>query len=270
MKRQILISGDLQSQEFAGLAAWLSDWPNVELIRAERISDISTASVANVDIILLCAARPGRFSVDEVEAFRQRNPLAQLIQIFGPWCIGEARTGPVPDGLQRMAWYEWSYRLPSVIEDGSPVPSTSSPQEQVFASLGELTGDGPSASVGIWAGTAADFDYLRSACHALGHTATWLRAEQHLTPGELDAAVGIVPGTDGPEFAELSRWFATFPLIPKIACLGGPTWEDWQKAQSCGVTAILGQPFRLADLATLLQPHADCGILPLVNQPSSR
>lgn len=261
-KRQVLISGDLQAQEFAGLVAWLSDWPSIELHTEE-----TSPAVGNVDLILLCAARPGRFSGDEVEAFRQSNPLAQLIQIFGPWCIGEARTGPVPDGLRRMAWYEWSYRLPEVIEGGSPMPATSAPQEQALASLGELTTAGPSATVGILSTTAADFDYLRSACHTLGHSAKWLSTEESSKTNDLDALIGIVPGTDGTEFDELCRWFLAIPATSKILCLGAATWEDWQKAQSCGVTAILGQPFRLADLATLLKPQADCGILPLVNRP---
>ncbi|PQO33249.1 hypothetical protein C5Y96_10370 [Blastopirellula marina] len=261
-KRQVLISGDLESREFEGLAAWLSTWPSIELHAEE-----ATQWVANFDLILLCAARPGRFSAAEVEALRQRNPLAQLIQIFGPWCIGEARTGPVPDGLQRMGWFEWSYRLPDVIEGRSIVPATSAPQEQALASLAELSVDGPSAEVGILATTAADFDYLRLACRALGHSARWLATEESTGTSALDALVGIVPGTDGAEFAELCRWFQAIPAAAKILCLGAVTWEDWQKAQSCGVTAILGQPFRLVDLATLLKPQADCGILPLVNRP---
>ncbi|QDU75514.1 hypothetical protein Pan97_25470 [Bremerella volcania] len=261
-KRQILISGDLDSQEFDGLAAWLSTWPSIELHAEE-----AAPWVANFDLILLCAARPGRFSAADVEMLRQRNPLAQLIQIFGPWCIGEARTGPVPDGIQRMAWFEWSYRLPEAIEGLSPVPATSSPQEQALASLAEVSIDGPSAAVGILATTAADYDYLRSACSALGYSARWLSTEEPTKANDLDALVGIVPGTDGAEFAELCRWFLAIPAAAKILCLGAPSWEDWQKAQSCGVTAILGQPFRLADLATLLKPQADCGILPLVNRP---
>lgn len=261
-KRQVLISGDLDSHEFEGLAAWLSTWPSIELHAEE-----ATQWVANFDLILLCAARPGRFSAADVEALRQRNPLAQLVQIFGPWCIGEARTGPVPDGLQRMAWFESSYRLPALIEGRSTVPATSAPQEQALASLSELPSDDPSATIGIWATTAADFDYLRSACRALGHLPLRLSSDQSWKSNDLDALLGIVPGTDGDEFTELSRSFQAIPVTTKVLCLGAVTWEDWQKAQSCGVTAILGQPFRLVDLATLLKPPADCGILPLVNRP---
>ncbi|MFN3151499.1 hypothetical protein [Bremerella sp.] len=260
--RQVLISGDLESQEFDGLAAWLSAWPSVELHAEE-----ATQWVAHFDIILLCAARPGRFSAADVEALRQRNPLAQLIQVFGPWCIGEARTGPVPDGIGRMAWYEWSYRLPDVLAGRSVIPATSSPQEQALASLAEIETGGHPAQVGIVAHTAADFDYLRSACRALGHSAMWLSTEESPQTNDLDALMGVVPGTNGAEFAELGRWFQGTKAATKILCLGAPTWEDWLKAQSCGVTAILGQPFRLADLATLLKPQADCGILPLVNRP---
>lgn len=261
-KRQVLISGDLEAQEFEGLAAWLSEWPSIQL-HAEEASPW----VANFDVILLCAARPGRFSAADVEALRQRNPLAQLIQIFGPWCLGEARTGPVPDGLQRMAWFEWSYRLPGILEGRQTVPATSAPQEQALASLAEVPRDEPSATVGILATTSSDFDYLRSACRALGHLPLRLSSEQSWKTNDLDALLGIVPGTDGAEFAELCRWFQAIPATTKILCLGGVTWEDWQKARSCGVTAILGQPFRLVDLATLLKPPADCGILPLVNRP---
>ncbi len=261
-QQKVLISGDLDSPELEGLAAWLCEWPTIELHAEE-----ATQWVDHFDLILLCAARPGRFSAADVDALRRRNPLAQVIQIFGPWCIGEARTGPVPDGLTRMAWYEWPYRLPEVIEHGRPLPVTSSPQEQAIASLAEVTFDGPSVEVGILATTAADFDYLRSACVALGHTATWLSTETLAKTKHLDVLLGIVPGTDGAEFAELGRWFQAIPATTRLLCLAAPTWEDWQKAQSYGVTAILGQPFRLADLASLLKPQADCGILPLVNRP---
>jgi len=261
-KRQVLLSGDLESHEFEGLAAWLCDRPEVEL-HAEEATEL----VSHFDLILLCAARPGRFPADQIETLRQRNPLAQLVLIFGPWCVGEARTGPVPDGITRMAWYEWSYRLPALLQGNPNAPATSAPQEQALAMLIEQTDTGDSSRVGIWANTAADFDYLRSACHALGHWATWLASEDLPAPSDLDALVGLVPGTDGAEFAELCRCLAAFPATKKVLCLGAPTWEDWQKAQSCGVTAILGQPFRLVDLATLLKPQADCGILPLVNRP---
>jgi len=263
--RQVLISGDLSAQEFEGLAAWLSIWPGLQLHAEE-----AAAWVANFDLVLLCAARPNRFSREEVEALRQRNPLATVIQIFGPWCAGEVRTGPVPDGVQRMAWYEWSYRLPDVIERGPVMPITSSPQEQALASLSELTVDGPSASVGIWADSASDFDYLRSACGALGHQAVWLQEDRLPKAHELDVLLGILSGTEGAEFDRLAHVCGAFPSISKLVCLGTPTWEDWQKVQRLGVTANLGQPFRLVDLAALLHPHADCGILPLVNRPSSR
>ncbi|MEW4564621.1 hypothetical protein AB1K70_18920 [Bremerella sp. JC770] len=261
-KRQALLSGDLESYEFEGLAAWLCDQLQVEMHREE-----ATESVSHFDLILMCAARPGRFSADQVETLRQRNPLAQLVLIFGPWCVGEARTGPVPDGITRMAWYEWSYRLPALLEGNPNAPATSAPQEQALAMLGEQTAVGGGSRVGIWASTVTDFDYLQSACHALGHGATWLASEDAPAPSDLDALAGLVPGTDGAEFAELCRCFAAFPAITKLLCLGAPTWQDWQKAQSYGVTAILGQPFRLVDMATLLKPQADCGILPLVNRP---
>ncbi|RCS43220.1 hypothetical protein DTL42_18860 [Bremerella cremea] len=263
---EVLLLGDLEAAEFSCLLPTLAKLANVRWQRSDE-----TAALANFAWVLLCAARPGRFGEAEVESIRRRNPLAQIVQIHGPWCYGEARTWPLPAGIERIAWYEAPYRLPSLLQStgGPPIPATSSPQERALALLSDVSRSAEGGEVGIYALTAADFGLLASACQALGMTATWAELDQPPDSSWV-GMVAIVASTDRAEFPAIAEAFRHAGDIPKLLCVGAPTWEDWQKGHSCGVTAILGQPFSLADVAQLLIPQGDCGILPLVNRAGKR
>lgn len=264
---EVLLLGDLEAAEFSAMLPTLGKLAEVRWHRSEATSD-----QANFEVVLLCAARPGRFGEADIEPIRRRHPLARFVQVHGPWCYGEARTWPLPAGIERIAWYEAPYRLPALLQasyGAQHIPATASPQERAIAALHDLPRSTEGGKVGIYALTAADFGLLASACQALGMTATWAQLDQ---PPESTwvGLVAILSGTDRTEFAAIAAAFRQAGEIPKLLCVGGPTWEDWQKGHACGVTAILGQPFSLADVAQLLIPQGDCGILPLVNRAGKR
>lgn len=263
---EVLILGDLQAAEFSCLLPTLGKFHGVRWHPAEAVDD-----QAHFDLVLLCASRPGRFTEAGITPIRQRSPLARFVQIHGPWCYGEARTWPLPAAIERMAWYEAAYRLPRLLQSAfhPNMPVTSSPQEQALASVDCVTPSMRGGEIGIYARSAADFGLWESACQALGLSASW--ADFNALPASpWDAVVAMLPGTDRAEFAAVAQAFRLAGEIPKLLCVGAPTWEDWQKGHSCGATAILGQPFALADVAQLLIPQGDCGILPLVNRAANR
>ncbi|WP_345084600.1 hypothetical protein [Bremerella cremea] len=260
--RTVLALGKLDARPFKEMVAWLRWVPGVQLVSDEQIGGNEP-----FDLLILCSERPGQFTPREIELLRHRYPLATVVLLYGPWCHGEGRTGPVPDGVVRVAWFEWSYRLPSLLEVGPLVPATATPQEQLLGALADRFGTQHSRQVGIWANTWDDFDYLRSACQSLGYASIWLQSDPQ---SPCDILLGLIPGTDGAEFADLQARLAAHAEQLALVCLATPTWEDYQKLRSTGVSAVLGQPFRLADLANLLETRSDCGILPLVNPQGSR
>lgn len=259
IRRHVLVLGQTDSPPWEDLARWLDAHGQLNV---ERDRDL-----ANFDLVLLCASRPYQYSPAEIDQLRQKNPFATLIQIFGPWCYGEVRTGPLPEGILRMAWFEWPYRLPQLLADHVLLPETASPQEAVLASLQNLVPSETEATLGIWADTADDYDYLRSAGHAIGFDSIWIDHDESSMP---KALIGLIPGTDGTEFTAMAAAFSRMDDLPKLVCLGTPSWDDWMKCQEIGVSALLGQPFRLADLVWLLDSGPECGILPLVNPLGSR
>lgn len=263
---EVLILGDLQAAEFSCLLPTLGKYATVRWHPAEVADDHT-----HFDLVLLCASKPGQFTEADIETARRQSPLARFVQIHGPWCYGEARTWPLPPAIERIAWYEASYRLPAIIRSANRpnIPVTSSPQEQALAAIRDMPRSESGGEVGIYAFSAADFGLWESACRALGLSATWANLD---TPPDSQwvGLVAMLPGTDRAEFATVAAALNAAGDLPKLLCVGSPTWEDWQKGHSCGVTAILGQPFSLADVAQLLIPQGDCGILPLVNRAGNR
>ncbi|MHC2066500.1 hypothetical protein ACYFX5_03425 [Bremerella sp. T1] len=263
-RKRVAVLGSISADEFDGLLSWLNDRDDCEILTDDF------ADIENVDAVFLCVSRPQQTFGSSLEDFRRKNPLAWIVQIFGPWCVGEARTGPTPEGIVRMAWYQWAYRLPWLLESDANLSPTFAPQEEVFAFLASIETTPKRGTVGIVAKTFDDYDYLRSACESLGFTTNWVTSPLNDPPEKPTALLGIAAGTESADFTPISDVFKRVDGIPKILCLGTPTWEDWDRAKSCGISAILGQPFQLSDVAQLLKPAADCGILPLVNPSANR
>lgn len=239
----VLVVGDLSTREFERLEPFLRNQANVE-VRTGPPGE----SAGPVDIILLLAARPLCFGEERINALRREHPLARLIQISGPWCYGEGRTGPRPAGVEQMAWFQWPYRLRRILEHSPHLPVTSSLQEQVLTELPGHALPPRGGEVAVWAETAVNFQMFESACRGLGHQVVWIE-----TMDEISAGGGGLVAVWSSQFPPDA---SAVPPMPKILCLGTPTWEDWLLASSRGYENLLGQPFSLADLAYLLAPFA--------------
>lgn len=263
---EVLVLGDLDAAEFSQLLPIMSEFREVRW-HPEEVAQ----TMVPFDLVLLCASRPGQFSEEEVEQIRQRHPLARLIRLHGPWCYGEGRTWPPAAAIERVAWYEVPYRLRSILPSAtkSRMPVTSSPQEQALASVDSIPRNTPHGEIGIITYQAEDFEPMAAACRSIGLSATWAQPGQAIHP-KWTGIVAVLPGSDRPELSAIGKSLKLAGEIPKLLCVGSPTWTDWQAGHFLGFTALLGQPFLLADLAQLLIPQGDCGILPLVNPRTNR
>lgn len=247
----VLILGDQEAPEFAELRRSMTNDKRWRCHSTNSGSGSDTGARAWCHVVLLLAARPGRFSPADVQRIRAEHPLARLVQVVGPWCYGEGRTGPALEGVERIAWFEWPYRLPRLVDETAQLPQTATPQERVVAELADFHRAVIGGTVGVIAANNADFQMLASACRAFDRAAVWLTADRAAAE-RCVALVAICAGTDGPEFQATTQTFQAAGEVPKVVCLATPTLEDWHAAQAAGATAMLGQPFRLTDLAATL------------------
>jgi len=202
-----------------------------------------------VDCTMLLAARPHRVGQSTVQQISAKDPLTQIVQVVGPWCSGELRTGnPVP-GVVRMAWFEWPYRLPVALHT-SRLPASASAIEQIQSSIQSIGRFAGEEDVLVIAENYADFSMVESACKTLGLTSLWnVRSPKRET---YFARIAVLSATRKSATGPLEHAFSDAPSGPNLVCLGTPSLDDWTVLKELGTTAILHQPMRLEDLFHLL------------------
>jgi hypothetical protein len=254
--QHVLLIGDYEHPDFAGLEHWLRSRADVTCV-----ADVASAvrSAASADLCLFVEARPGRIRQDEVEAIHRRAPLARLAVIAGAWCEGEMRTGAPPSGVLRMYWHEWLARLGALWSSTAgreaaswSLPRTSLAGERTLASAPRCGEDRPQL-IAIRAENAASYGALAAAMQAAGHAAVWISSSQ---PARVRGAAALLwEGNvrSDAEVAELSRLARAVHPAPTLALLNFPRVTDRRLALAAGACDILAKPFMLTDLFQSLQ-----------------
>lgn len=106
---EALLTGDVQSQAsaFENTTWRWHELPSVETALDEKQEEKKGLP----DVVLFIPAFAGEITRAFVDQIRNRNPLAALLCISGPWSEGEPRTAPLPAGVQRVQWHGWQAGL---------------------------------------------------------------------------------------------------------------------------------------------------------------
>ncbi|MBW3598401.1 MAG: hypothetical protein KY475_14155, partial [Planctomycetes bacterium] len=178
--QRVLLIGDCDHPDFAGLAPWLHE--RCEVASASDIAEAAPFATAP-DLCIFVEARPGLIRQEDVEAVHRAAPLARLAVIAGAWCEGEMRTGAPPAGVVRMYWHEWPARLRSLWDSASEteanawrLPRTALSGERTLASGVRVEEE--RRLIAVRAESAVSFGSLAAVLQAAGHAAVWITPSQ--------------------------------------------------------------------------------------------
>jgi hypothetical protein len=254
----VLLMGAVEHHEFGAARRWLRAHTRLDLAAgAEEALGRLARRTRPWQTVVFAQARPGQLPARDVDRIGRAVPLAHLVALLGSCCEGETRSGRPWPGVTRVFWHQWEARcrqeppgdiLPSTWQ----LPRTASELERTVQALAAPP---PPATglVAIVTRRASLFHGLAAACRVAGYSAVWKTSP---TLRDVDGVVAVLwegATMDDGELEQLRQIGTVLARIPVIALLGFPRYDMVQRAQRCGVRAVLSIPCLLPDLWSTLR-----------------
>ncbi|MEO8494635.1 MAG: hypothetical protein ABI614_06170 [Planctomycetota bacterium] len=255
--KRVLFVGDPSHHEFREPVAWLREYcdltisSDIEAAVARLASDIDPP-----EVIVVAAARPGRFSQRDVAALLRRVPLARIIGLMGGWCEGELRTGQPWRGVTRVYWPAFVPRMAEELtgfnaRGRSAMPRTFSESE--LSGIAVLPPETrPRGLVVIRAAGLETYEAIADACHTIGHSTVWASPRQPVFVTSAVVAIWDVASSIESDAEELGRFAKQMQPAPVVAIIGFPRASDREAAFECGAASVVSKPYLLQELWTEL------------------
>lgn len=191
------------------------------------------------DWVILFQSRPSELPRDIVERLSPLAGSAQFVSLLGSWCEGELRTGRPWPTVPRIYWH-------------------------AFPSWWRTkTGGNTISRRGHVAVSAGDFSTAETLIDALaieGWSATWWPRHAAL-PLSSGVSVGIWVGgqLNGLEAVQLDAFCRRMreEQAPVFALLDFPRRDRVDLARRIGALTVLGKPWHIVELSTMLQDRID-------------
>jgi hypothetical protein len=253
-KKSVLLIGDYDHREFRETVAWLAD--STQLLLAEN-PDAGQGCLAEGYLphaVVIAQSRPGQYAAEQVERLHAISPMSRLVALLGSWCEGEMRTGRPWPGVIRVMWHQWRPRLIPQLSDCACVrpelwnlPRTASVTEQMTRAI-EVVWPRQSGLIAIYANTYRDYQAIAVPSADVGYATHWVCPDRpvHAT-GVTASIVEDVAATDASldRLAEVVKNTAPGPVI---AVLDYVRRQDYERALSVGVSAVVAKPLLMYDV----------------------
>jgi len=224
-----------------------------------------TLDVVAPEMIVIAQSWPGVFGSAAVERLRRAAPLARVCVLLGTWSSGEARSGqPVP-GTLRAYWHEWVPRWQQELARsagcrtaGWSLPVTSTEEERLLADCREPAE--PRPGLIILVSRQPDLiAALSDACRSWGYATLALRPSlPTFSAARAQGAVAVLWDAAANDIGDrrlVGSFSAQFAGAKIVALLDFPREEDFSRARSNGVAAVIGKPLRLQELWSQIERH---------------
>ena len=178
--------------------------------------------------------------------------------LVGTWCEGELRSGRPWPGVVRIPLNTWRYRLEQELglaeSNGrslAPLPRTAMAAERLESTLASRRRRTCRVA------KAAIFSSRRTSCEAIADMLQQLGIES-VWQSEADACVGAVDIVVFDGWEQLAAHDSRSSngrdggFSPQVLLLHFPRGEDYERAASSAITAILTLPLLLSDLAAVI------------------
>jgi CheY-like chemotaxis protein len=255
---RILLTGNFDFAEFACAIDDMTDSAEVvRLAGLQAAADWLANGEASVNLIVVAQARPGRFSITEIDALRRSAPLTPIVALLGSWCEGEMRSGSPWPGVTRVYWHQWRERFRQEFANlsrGQPSawtqPLTATAEERLLSVKSERR-----HIKGVVAVISDDFemvDWLAGACADRGMSVIKL---QRIPASQIDGIAVVLwdVGLTSPALLDELRIAALRFAKPRIIVLADfPRPDDIEQLLAAGAAAVLSKPLMLNDLDACL------------------
>ncbi len=230
------------------------------------------AQAARVDWGILWQSRPGRLTEHHLAALRKVRPITRWVEVAGAWCEGEPASGRPLEGVVRVYWYEFPWRLAHACQrrqagkcDLWSLPATATRTDRTLWTAGAsshpvcgissaLPPDPQPSSAATTTNTILvladrwrDFESTAQWCRLAGWTPHFCRPSQWAPDKTMAAGVIWNRGSgaldDGPirELGSLCRQ-------PHLVLLDFPRADEIHSWQASGWD-VAARPFSLADFS---------------------
>lgn len=251
----LLLVGDSSHSEFAdAIKLMRASCRVIELMGPAEAIAWCKAADSPPALVVIAAARSGRFSEESVERLRQRLPLTPCVALLGTWCEGEMRSGAPWPGVERVYWHQWPQRFEQALGSliagrcGSwNLPVTSTAEERLLWRSSTAT-QRRRGVVAIVADRAEAAEWLVATCRSLGWSAVWSSTWGLAKTRGIDVVVWdaglIMPET----FDQLQDIRHSFSDVPVVVLTDFPRKDDNRRLTAAGATAVLSKPVSVNDL----------------------
>jgi hypothetical protein len=259
----VQLVGDIQHPDFRHA---------IELLRRE--SRATADQETPPELIVVAQCRPDSIGLAQMSHLRRTAPLAGMIALVGSWCEGETRTGRPWPGAQRLYWYEFPawWRKQMLLRAAGCCPDWARPVDfGLPAAAGKLLSDcgfstrmpgrlvGRSGVIVLRTALRETADALADILNGAGYATAW-QAPGRLPSCIRGAEAGIWEGGQfsDDEAADLRAFCnqMTRDYAPVLALLDFPRRNRVDHALEIGAAAVLGKPWRNADLLTTIETIA--------------
>jgi len=246
------LAGDWQHADFCDPLAWLESKARcAPLAAAPGASGVDPAIPPRA--VVFAQSRPGQITAREVESWHAVAPLARLVELSGPWCEGEGRTGRPWPGVVRVPWRSWQPRLSYVLRltrgtaQAAWLPRTATEAEHILKCVQDASEPQFRGNAAIHTNSLATFRAWQDLLNRLGLTADWVCPDGSAS---VDADIALVVGWESVAAGAGAGEISSSPARALI--LDWPRPEDVQRAKSLGFCAVLAQPLLIGDLVANL------------------
>ena len=252
MSRQVLVVGEPSESEFQTVTSWLASRAQVTCVKSATEACETFADGRTPELIVFVQSRPGQSPTASVERLHRMWPLARLVLLLGSWCEGETRNGRPGPGVWRIFWYDFTRRLGPVFDGADSLliswnmPRLASEGERLLGDLSANLKPG-NGLVSIATYFKETYEFLASACHAIGYVTDWYRSDDVPKPSQAIAGIWDARRGDNNEWSQIERFARSIAPASVLVTQSFPRIEDWQQAAHCGVN-LIAKPFQLPDL----------------------
>jgi hypothetical protein len=225
-------------------------------------ASVDTDGSHSPELIVVAQSRPGEIGQARIEACRRRWPLAGIVAMLGSWCEGEARTGRPWPGVLRLYWYEfpsWWRRQIALWQAGRcPDWSRHQMNDVAFEFIDKRQLAMSHASNGVVVLSTSHYDSADALSDVLTRAGYATVCQPQCSASMIRGAVaGIWEGGqfNDREAAMLGTFCRRLAPVatPVVALLDFPRRDRVEPALNAGAAAVLGKPWRKADLLDSLQ-----------------
>ncbi|HWB09872.1 MAG TPA: hypothetical protein VG826_11625 [Pirellulales bacterium] len=244
---RILLTGDYRRDEFTRAVDEMSRGAEVVRVDVLHAAADWLQKEKPVDLVVVAAARPGQFSLSQIEAVRRAAPLAPIVGLLGSWCEGEMRSGSPWPGVTRVYWHQWGERFRREIAKlacGQPgewtQPLTATSEERLLSSE-RLADNHGSRLAAVVSDNCEIAGWLAAVCSRRGMPAVTLRGAP---AGQIDG-VSILLWDAGLPSARAVEAFQLglrqFPGCRAVVLADFPREDDVRSFLAAGAAGVLSK-----------------------------